>query len=50
MMGEQHGTSHKHGEMDISAQEKAFDGFMRFSSRSAIAIVVTLVLLALFTL
>jgi hypothetical protein len=49
-MGEHHGTSHKHGEMDISTQEKTFDGFMNWSTKTAIAIVVTLVLLALFTI
>lgn len=40
-------ADHKHGEMDISVQEKTFDGFITFTTRSVIAIVVALVLLAL---
>lgn len=40
-------ADHKHGEMDISTQEKTFDGFITFVTRSVIAIVVVLILLAL---
>ena len=38
---------HKHGEMDISVQEKTFEGFWNFTVRSVIVILVSLVLLAL---
>ena len=38
---------HKHGEMDITTQEKTFDGFMWFVSRGTIAIIVFLIFLAL---
>lgn len=40
-------ADHKHGEMDISVQEKTFEGFMTFTSRATIAIIVFLVFLAL---
>ena len=49
-MADHHGPAHKHGEMDISTQEKTFDGFVRFSTRTTIVIIVTLVLLALFAI
>lgn len=39
---------YKHGEMDISAQEKAFDGFMSISTKVAILCIVIVVGLALF--
>ncbi len=38
---------HKHGSMDISVQEKAYDGFIKAVSRGTIVILVSLVLLAL---
>jgi hypothetical protein len=40
-------AEHKHGEMDISAQEKTFDGFVSFSVRTTVVILVALVFLAL---
>ncbi|MBY6049574.1 aa3-type cytochrome c oxidase subunit IV [Vannielia litorea] len=40
-------AEHKHGEMDISAQEKTFDGFMSFVTKSVVVILVFLVFLAL---
>lgn len=40
-------ADHKHGEMDISVQEKTFDGFMSFTTKATILIIVALVLLAL---
>lgn len=40
-------TDHKHGNMDITVQEKTFAGFMTFVGRSVVIIIVTLVLLAL---
>jgi hypothetical protein len=39
---------HSHGDMDISTQEKTFDGFIHLVTRAAIACVVALILLALF--
>lgn len=39
---------YKHGEMDTSAQEKTFDGFMKASTNVAIACIVIVVFLALF--
>lgn len=41
-------NDYKHGEMDISAQEKAFEGFMKMSTKVAIASIVIIVGLALF--
>ncbi|MGR3484183.1 MAG: aa3-type cytochrome c oxidase subunit IV [Paracoccaceae bacterium] len=38
---------HKHGEMDITAQEKAFDGFVRFAVRGAIICIVVLIFVGL---
>lgn len=40
-------ADHKHGEMDISVQQKTFDGFIGFATKTTIVIVVALVLLAL---
>ncbi len=40
-------ADHKHGEMDITVQENTFDGFMSIVTKSAIAIIVALILLAL---
>jgi len=40
-------AEHKHGEMDISAQEKTFAGFMNMTTKVAITIIVALVFLAL---
>ena len=40
--------SHKHGEMDISAQEKTFAGFMRWTVNIAIVCLLILVFLAIF--
>lgn len=40
-------TEHKHGEMDISVQEKTFAGFIRYTMWSTIIILVTLPLLYL---
>lgn len=41
-------AEHKHGSMDITQHQKTFDGFMRYVVRSSIAIIVVLILLALF--
>ena len=37
----------KHGSMDITTQERTFQGFVTFVTRAAIAIVVILIFLAL---
>lgn len=39
---------YKHGDMDVSAQEKTFDGFMNVSTKVAISCIVIVVFLALF--
>ncbi|MEQ8368075.1 MAG: aa3-type cytochrome c oxidase subunit IV [Roseicyclus sp.] len=39
---------HKHGEMDITEQEKTFDGFMRWSVNVGIACILIVIFLALF--
>lgn len=41
-------ADYKHGEMDISVQEKTFDGFVQFTIRSVVVIIVVLILLAIF--
>jgi hypothetical protein len=40
-------SDHKHGEMDISAQEKAFDGFIAWSTYVALFSIGVLIVLAL---
>lgn len=40
-------AEHKHGTMDITAQEKTFDGFLTFITRAVIVTIVSLILLAL---
>lgn len=39
---------HKHGEMDISVQEKTFDGFMNWVKWTTIVIMVIIILMAIF--
>jgi len=41
-------AKHEHGSMDISAQEKAYDGFLKASTRVGIASIVVLILLAVY--
>ncbi len=41
-------AGHKHGTMDIRAQEKTFEGFIKLTVRASITIIVLLVLLAIF--
>ena len=41
-------AEHKHGEMDTSVQEKTFAGFLSFTTRTVIVILVAVVLLAIF--
>jgi hypothetical protein len=40
-------AKHKHGEMDTTEQEKTFEGFVTFTVRTTIAIIVVLIFLAL---
>ncbi|MCC1494195.1 aa3-type cytochrome c oxidase subunit IV [Cognatishimia sp. F0-27] len=41
-------AEHKHGSMDITEQEKTFNGFITFTIRTVIVILVAVVLLAMF--
>lgn len=41
-------SEHKHGEMEIEAQEKTFDGFMKWTTRTVIVILLLLVWMAIF--
>ena len=41
-------AEHKHGEMDISVQEKTFEGFVNFTIKSVIVILAIVVFLAVF--
>ena len=41
-------AEHEHGSMNTDVQEKTFDGFMSFVSKTVIAILVLLVLMAIF--
>lgn len=38
---------YEHGKMDITAQEKTFAGFVRFSTNAVIGIILTLIFLYL---
>ena len=40
-------AEHKHGNMNTSAQEKTYAGFVTFTGRAVIIILVSLVFLAL---
>lgn len=41
-------ADHKHGDMDIKAQEKTFAGFMKFTTNTVIVIMVIIVGMAIF--
>lgn len=41
-------ADHKHGEMDITVQEKTYEGFMKFITNTVIVLLVLLVLMAIF--
>lgn len=41
-------AEHEHGSMNVDAQEKVFDGFISFVTRSVIVIIAILVIMALF--
>jgi hypothetical protein len=40
-------AEHEHGSMDISVQEKTFDGFIKFVTRTVIVIIALLLFIAL---
>ena len=40
-------NEHKHGEMDITVQEKTFEGFIKWSTYTAVGAIIFLVLLAM---
>ncbi|KMK66583.1 aa3-type cytochrome c oxidase subunit IV [Puniceibacterium sp. IMCC21224] len=40
-------ADYKHGSMDISTQEKTFSGFISFTTKSVIAILVCVIFLAI---
>jgi hypothetical protein len=41
-------SEHKHGSMDYSVQEKTFEGFINFTIRSVMVILVLVVIMAVF--
>ncbi|MCL3881809.1 aa3-type cytochrome c oxidase subunit IV [Marivita sp. GX14005] len=41
-------AEHKHGSMDITEQEKTFEGFIKVATRVAIASIAVLIFLAIF--
>jgi len=41
-------NGHKHGEMDIQAQEDTFNGFVKFLTNAIIICILIVVVLALF--
>lgn len=41
-------ADHEHGSMDSSTQEKTFDGFMSFVTKTVIVILAILVFMAIF--
>ncbi len=40
-------ADHKHGDMNIDVQEKTFNGFVKFSQWSVVAIIGILIFMAL---
>jgi len=41
-------ADHEHGSMDTTSQQKTFDGFMSFVTKSVIVILAILVFMAIF--
>ena len=41
-------AEYKHGEMNIETQEKTFEGFMRWTTRIVIGILLLLIWMAIF--
>ena len=46
-MADKHHEDHKHGTMDIRAQEKTFDGFIRMTIWGAVISILVLIVMAL---
>jgi len=42
-------SDYKHGEMDITVQEKTFDGFVKFVTWSVVVIIGIVLFMAIFT-
>lgn len=42
-------SDHKHGEMDITVQEKTFDGFVKFVTWTVVVIIAIVLFMAVFT-
>ncbi len=42
-------SDYKHGEMDITVQEKTFDGFIKFATWSVVVIIGIILFMAIFT-
>jgi flagellar biogenesis protein FliO len=40
-------ADHEHGSMNIDEQEKTFAGFMSFTTRSVIVIIIALIVIAI---
>lgn len=40
-------ADHKHGEMDIETHEKTFEGFVRATAWTVVAIIVVLIFMAI---
>ncbi len=40
-------AEHKHGEMDIKVQEETFAGFISFTIKTCVAILVAVIILAI---
>lgn len=41
-------AEHKHGTMDTKVQESTFDGFIKFGTWFGVAVIVLLILMAIF--
>jgi hypothetical protein len=41
-------AEHEHGSMDITTQEKTFNGFMSIMTKTSVALIILLVLMAIF--
>jgi hypothetical protein len=41
-------AEHKHGDMDVTEQQKTFEGFMRWVTNGAIVCILVLIFLAIF--
>ncbi len=41
-------AEYKHGEMDIEVQTRTYEGFIRYTTWAVVAILVVLILLAIF--